>query len=49
VPLADELSGVDVSEHGEHAYDDGETSALAGSGAISEPVVITRLVKSQAA
>jgi Amt family ammonium transporter len=41
VPLADELSGVDVSEHGEHAYDDGEMSAFAGGGlTISEPVVI---------
>jgi len=49
VPLADELSGVDVSEHGEHAYDDGATSALSGSGVISEPVVIARLVKSEAA
>jgi len=49
VQLADELSGVDVSEHGEHAYDDGEASALAGSGVISEPVVIARLVKSEAA
>jgi Amt family ammonium transporter len=50
VPLADELSGVDVSEHGEHAYDDGEMSALAGSGLrISEPVVIAKLVKSEAA
>ncbi len=40
VPLPDELSGVDVSEHGEHAYDDGEMSALAGGGlGISEPVV----------
>ncbi|HEY9227100.1 MAG TPA: ammonium transporter, partial [Gemmatimonadaceae bacterium] len=39
--LSDQLAGVDVSEHGEHAYDDGEMSALAGSGpVISEPVVI---------
>ena len=51
VPLADELSGVDVSEHGEHAYDDGEMSALAGAGlGISQPVVITaRATQSEAA
>jgi Amt family ammonium transporter len=37
--LPNEMSGVDVSEHGEHAYDDGEMSALTGSGlGISEPV-----------
>ena len=46
VPLSDELSGVDASEHGEHAYDDGEMSALAGGGlAISSPVVITKRVQ----
>jgi Amt family ammonium transporter len=50
VPLGDELSGVDVSEHNEHAYDDGEMSALAGAGIrISEPVVLAKLVKSEAA
>jgi Amt family ammonium transporter len=39
--LPNEMSGVDVSEHGEHAYDDGEMSALTGSGlGISEPVFI---------
>jgi Amt family ammonium transporter len=49
VPLADELSGVDVSEHGEHAYDDGEMSALPGAGlAISSPVVMAT-IKSEAA
>jgi len=32
VPLPDELMGVDVSEHGEHAYDDGESSDLLGAG-----------------
>jgi ammonium transporter, Amt family len=32
VPLPDELTGVDVSEHGEHAYDDGESSDLLGAG-----------------
>jgi ammonium transporter, Amt family len=41
VSLSDELAGVDVSEHTEHAYDDGEMSALAGAGlVISSPVVI---------
>lgn len=42
VQLPDELAGVDVSEHGEHAYDDGEMSALTGSASvISEPVLIS--------
>jgi Amt family ammonium transporter len=42
VPLGKELLGIDVSEHGEHAYDDGEMSAAAGRGVrISEPVVLT--------
>jgi Amt family ammonium transporter len=50
VPLADELSGIDVSEHNEHAYDDGEMSALAGAGLrISEPVVLAKLTNSEAA
>jgi len=50
VPLPDELSGVDVSQHGEHAYDDGEMSALAGGGLrISEPVVLATRVESEAA
>jgi Amt family ammonium transporter len=41
VQLSEELSGVDVSEHGEHAYDDGEMSAFAGAGlTISEPIMI---------
>jgi Amt family ammonium transporter len=44
VPFSDELSGVDVSEHGEHAYDDGEMSALlGGSSRLSEPVMIPTL------
>jgi Amt family ammonium transporter len=30
VPLADELSGVDLSEHGEEAYHGGDVGALAG-------------------
>jgi ammonium transporter, Amt family len=32
VPLRDELTGVDVSEHGEHAYHDLDGSAIAGVG-----------------
>jgi len=32
VPLPDELTGVDLSEHGEHAYDDGDSSDLLGAG-----------------
>jgi Amt family ammonium transporter len=49
VSLANELSGVDASEHNEHAYDDGEMSPLAGVG-IGEPVVLTeRTVTSEAA
>jgi ammonium transporter, Amt family len=32
VPLRDELTGVDVSEHGEHAYHDLDGSAIAGLG-----------------
>jgi Amt family ammonium transporter len=49
VSLAEELSGVDVGQHKEHAYDDGEMSALAGSTIIGEPVVIAQLVNSEAA
>jgi Ammonium Transporter Family len=41
IPLPNEMSGVDVSEHGERAYDDGEMSALSGGGlGISEPVFL---------
>jgi hypothetical protein len=46
IPLPNEMSGVDVSEHGEHAYDDGEMSALSGGGlGISEPVFIPTTAK----
>ena len=43
VLLPGELTGVDVSEHGEHAYDDSESSAIAGGGGlrISEPVMLS--------
>ena len=41
VALSGELAGVDVSEHGEHAYEDGDMGALTGGGlVIDEPVVI---------
>ena len=32
VALASEVGGVDLSEHGEHAYDDGDSSPLHGVG-----------------
>ena len=32
VPLRDELTGIDVSEHGEHAYHDIDASPIAGPG-----------------
>ncbi|HEY4218204.1 MAG TPA: ammonium transporter [Gemmatimonadaceae bacterium] len=42
VPLGKELLGIDVSEHGEHAYDEGDMSAATGRGVrINEPVVLT--------
>jgi Amt family ammonium transporter len=42
VLLPDELAGVDVSEHGEHAYDDSEVSSITGGGLrISEPVMLS--------
>ncbi|MEO6877947.1 MAG: hypothetical protein ABI205_05660, partial [Gemmatimonadaceae bacterium] len=42
VPLGNELLGIDLSEHGEHAYDDGEMLSVAGGGRrISEPVVLS--------
>ena len=46
IPLPNEMSGVDVSEHGEHAYDDGEMSALGIGGlGINEPVFIPTTTK----
>jgi Amt family ammonium transporter len=48
VPLADEVSGVDVSEHGEHAYDDGD-AVLAGGGArIGDAVLLATPAPKQA-
>lgn len=32
IPMADELTGVDLSEHGEHAYEDGDGWSVAGGG-----------------
>jgi len=44
VPLPDELTGVDLSEHGEHAYDDAEISTSVVDGVrIGESVVLTRV------
>ncbi len=44
VPLPDELTGVDLSEHGEHAYDDAEISTAVVDGVrIGESVVLTRV------
>jgi Amt family ammonium transporter len=41
VPVADELGGIDASEHGEEAYHGGDIGELAGRrGAIGESVVI---------
>lgn len=42
VPLADEVTGVDLSEHGEHAYDDGDSAPLTGiGGRLSDAVVLS--------
>ena len=44
VPLPDELTGVDLSEHGEHAYDDAEISTAVVDGVrIGESVVLTKV------
>ena len=41
VALPNELAGIDVSEHGEHAYDDSEMLGRVGDGVgINEPIVI---------
>jgi Amt family ammonium transporter len=41
VPLADEISGIDVAEHGEQAYHGGDLGELAGGSALGESVLIT--------
>jgi ammonium transporter, Amt family len=47
VSLPDELTGVDVSEHGEHAYHDLDGSAIAGIGTrLGEGVFLTSEPKS---
>jgi Amt family ammonium transporter len=47
VPVANELSGVDLSEHGEHAYHGAETLEGGGHGVrLSEAVLLEPLIKS---
>jgi Amt family ammonium transporter len=42
VALASEVGGVDLSEHGEHAYDDGDSSPLHGVGTrLGDAVVLS--------
>jgi len=41
VPLTDEVTGVDVSEHGEHAYDDGESVLVGGGARIGDAVLLS--------
>jgi Amt family ammonium transporter len=44
VPIADEVMGVDLSEHGEHAYDDGGGIPLSGSNSrIGEAVILSAI------
>jgi Amt family ammonium transporter len=44
VPMATEVMGVDVSEHGEHAYDDGDGSPLTGSNSrLGEAVILAAI------
>jgi Amt family ammonium transporter len=46
VHVADEVGGVDLSEHGEHAYDDGDGSPLHGSGVrIGDAVILSTTVR----
>jgi Amt family ammonium transporter len=40
VPLADEVGGVDASEHGEHAYDDGDGPLVGGGTRIGDAVLL---------
>jgi len=40
-----ELRGIDLAEHGEHAYHDGDTSEIAGDGLrVGQPVLLTAIV-----
>ena len=47
VPVPDELTGIDISEHGEHAYHEG--TDLAGAGRLGEAVVFNTLPKRELA
>lgn len=50
VPLANEVMGVDVSEHGEHAYDDGDGYPLtAGGSRIGAAVLLPTIPRADAA
>jgi ammonium transporter, Amt family len=41
-----ELRGIDLAEHGEHAYHDGDTSEIAGDGLrVGQPVLLTAVVE----
>jgi hypothetical protein len=43
VGLTNEVAGVDLSEHGEHAYDDGDGSPLHGVGTrLGDAVILSR-------
>jgi Amt family ammonium transporter len=49
VSLADEVGGVDRSEHGEHAYDDGDGSLVAGGGVrLGDAVLLSTVPDEQA-
>ena len=49
VSLADEVSGVDRSEHGEHAYDDSDGSLVAGAGIrLGDAVLLSTVPHEQA-
>ena len=40
-----ELRGIDLAEHGEHAYHEGDTSEIAGDGLrVGQPVLITTAI-----
>jgi len=41
--VREQLSGLDLSEHGEEAYFGGEQGALAGAGVIGEGVIVSHM------
>ena len=44
--VPNELRGIDLTEHGEHAYHDGDTSEIAGDGLrVGQPVLITPMLE----